>query len=158
MKDAELGILPFLLDRLIDYEPELSREPIQHRLTSIDQAKAMVGRDLEKLLNTKGPVLMPLPSYREVTNSLYTYGISDFTSQSPKNSTVRQRLRQEIERAISLFEPRLKNVTVRLDTQSANERALRFKITGLLVVEPVTEPIVFDTLFDINRGEYLVTK
>jgi type VI secretion system protein ImpF len=37
-------------------------------------------------------------------------------------------------------------------------KSLRFRVTALLVVEPVTEPVTFDTYFDINRGEYSITE
>lgn len=158
MNKKQPNIQASLLDRLIDYEPEISREPIQNRLTSFGQVKARVARDIEKLLNSKGTVAAPPPSYKELNNSLYTYGLSDFTSQSPRSQTVRQRLRQEIERSILRFEPRLKNITVRIETLTQNERNIRFKITGLLVVEPLTEPVTFDTYFDVNRGEYIIPK
>ncbi|RPJ11366.1 MAG: type VI secretion system baseplate subunit TssE [Deltaproteobacteria bacterium] len=152
------NIQPTLLDRLIDDEPGLSREPVQDRLTTFGQIEARVARDLERLLNTRGPVIAPPPSYQELNHSLYTYGLSDFTSQSPKSQTVRQRLWQEIERAISRFEPRLRNVAVHIETSTEAERVVRFKISGLLVVDPVTEPVTFDTYFDINKGEYVVRK
>jgi type VI secretion system protein ImpF len=158
MKSDPPGIRPSLLDRLIDTEPERTREAVQHRLISVGKAEAQVARDVEMLLNTKGPAFPPLPAYREVNNSLYTYGLADFTSHSPKNSAVRQSLRQEIERAIFRFEPRLKQVTVRIETESTNEQTIRFKITGLLVVDPVREPIMFDTFLDISSCEYVVNK
>ena len=158
MRVDQPGIRPPLLDRLIDHEPQRSREATQHRLVSAEQAKALVARDLEKLLNTKGPVFAPLPSFREVSRSLYTYGLMDFTSLTPKNASVRQRLRREIETAIQRFEPRLKHVTVRLEADGSNEQTVRFKITGLLEIEPLKEPIAFDTLLDISNCEYVVRK
>ena len=39
-----------------------------------------------------------------------------------------------------------------METPIQNERNLRFRITGLLVVDPVAEPVTFDTYFDISRG------
>ena len=158
MKGDPPGIRPSLLDRLIDTEPELTGEPLQHRLISVDKAEAQVARDVEKLLNTKGPVVPPQPAYRELGNSLYTYGLTDFTSHSPKNSAVRQGLRQEIERAILRFEPRLKHVTVRIETEGTNEQTIRFRIAGLLVVEPVREPIMFDTFLDLSSCDHVVRK
>ena len=49
---------------------------------------------------------------------------------------MRQQLRQEIERTIAQFEPRLRNVTVQLESAAENERNLQFRINGLLVVDP----------------------
>ena len=146
-----------LLDRLIDLSPEVSRDSASYRTADMGQIKGLVARDLEKLLNTKSPALPPPPAFREVARSLHIYGLSDFTSQNPKSAAVRQRLRMEIEQAIRLFEPRLRNVSVRIEATPQNERNLRFKITGLLVLDPVTEPVAFDTIFDVGRGEYAVS-
>jgi type VI secretion system protein ImpF len=113
---------------------------------------------MEKLLNTKCSIYSPPPAYRELNSSLFVYGLRDFTSQNPKSQSVRQQLRQDIEKTIARFEPRLKNVTVRVETNTQNERSLRFRIIGLLTLDPITEPVTFDTFFDINRGEYTIQK
>jgi len=71
---------------------------------------------------------------------------------------VRQQLRQQIEKVISRFEPRLRNVKVSLESSTKSERNLRFRINALLFVDPVAEPVTFDSYFDVNRGEYLIAK
>ena len=71
---------------------------------------------------------------------------------------MKQRIRQDIEKTIARFEPRLKNLTVQLETPTQNDRNFRFRITGVLVVEPIREPVSFDTYFDINRGEYRISR
>lgn len=146
------------MDRLVDNEPRVSHEPVQYRLLSIAQLKASVIRDIENLLNTRRQILSPPVEYREVNNSLFVYGLRDFTAQNPRSVPVRQQLRQDVEKTISQFEPRLKNVIVHLEAPTEKERHLRFRINGLLVVEPVAEPVTFDTYFDINRGEYVISK
>ena len=158
MNENQQNIQASILDRLIDLEPGVSREPVQYRLLTIGRAKASVARDLENLLNTKRSVLAPPAAYREVNNSVFVYGLQDFTSQNPRSPMVRQQLRQQIERIISRFEPRLKNVKVNLEMAGQNERNLRFRITALLVVDPVTEPVTFDTYFDVSRGEYVISR
>lgn len=149
---------PSLLDRLMDDEPGVSHEPVHHRLASLAQIKGAVIRDLENLMNTRRSILVPAESHQEVSSSVFVYGLRDYTAQSPKSPTARQHLRLDVERAISLFEPRLRNVTVRLDSPDPSERNLRFRISALLVADPVTEPVAFDTYFDANRGEYFITK
>ena len=142
----------------MDQEPEVSREPVEHRVLGVGQVKTWVVRDLENLLNTRRHILIPPPAYTEVNNSLFSFGLPDFTSQNPKNVTVRQQLRQEIERTIARFEPRLRNVTVHVETAADNDRSLRFRINGLLVVEPEAEPVTFDTYFDVNRSQYVISR
>ena len=158
MNENRQNIQASILDRLIDLEPGVSREPVQYRLLTVGRAKASVVRDLENLLNTKRSVWAPPAAYREVNNSVFVYGLQDFTSQNPRSPMVRQQLRQQIERIISRFEPRLKNVKVNLEMAAQNERNLRFRITALLVVDPVTEPVTFDTFFDVSRGEYVISR
>ncbi len=158
MREDRQNIQASILDRLVDYEPGVSREPVQYRLINIGQIKASVARDLENLLNTKRYILVPPVAYGEVNKSLLVYGLKDFTSQNPRSLPVRQQLRQDIEITLSRFEPRLRNVTVNLEPPTPNERNLRFRISGLLVVEPAAEPVTFDTYFDVNRGDYVISK
>jgi len=147
-----------ILDRLVDDEPGVSHEPVQYRLVSIGQIKASVIRDLENLLNTRRQILILPVEYSQVNDSLFVYGLQDFTSKNPGSPFVRQQLRQDIEKTISRFEPRLKNVSVHLETTVQNKRNLRFRIKGLLVVEPVAEPVTFDTYFNVNKGEYIISR
>lgn len=157
MKDKGVKTQISILDRLIDYEPGISSEPAQNRLTNFRQLMAMVRRDLENLLNSKNFASLTTSGYEELQNSLFFYGLPDFTAQNPGSSSVRDQLRQEVERAIARFEPRLTNVVIVSETGPREERSLGFKITGLLMVEPAPEPVIFDTHFEINRGEYRIT-
>ena len=156
MNNENLKTQTSVLDRLIDYEPGVSREPVQNRLADYRQLMASVRRDLENLLNTKNFVSSQAAGYNELQNSLFVYGLPDFTSQNPKSASVRDQLRQEVEMAISRFEPRIANVMVLSETDAQDFRTLGFRITGLLMVDPMPEPITFDTRFDINKGEYTI--
>lgn len=158
MKQNQQNVRASILDRLIDHEPGLSHEPVQYCLVSIGQIKASVVRDLENLLNTRRQILILPVEYSQVNDSLFVYGLQDFTSKNPGSPFVKQRLRQDIEKTISRFEPRLKNVSVHLETTAQNKRNLRFRIKGMLVVEPVAEPVTFDTYFDVNKGEYIISR
>jgi type VI secretion system protein ImpF len=157
MDDNQGNIRASLLDRLIDQEPEVTFEPVQYRLLDMRQIKAFVIRDLETLLNTRRTIYPPSAEFIELNKSVFIYGLRDFTSQSTKSTVLRKTLRQDIERSVARFEPRLKNVKIQLDAdQSGN--SLRFRINALLVIEPETEPVQFDTVFDINRSEYVISK
>lgn len=157
MIDKNLNAQLSILDRLLDYDPKVASEPVQDRF-SVRQIKDAVIRDLENLLNTRRQILVPSPEYREVIGSLYLYGLQDFTMKNPASPMVKQKLRQVIERTISCFEPRLKNVNVQIEASGQNARNLRFRITAMLVMDPITEPVIFDTYFDVSRGEYKIRK
>ncbi len=146
-----------ILDRLIDNEPGISNEPVQFRLMDLRQIRSMVIRDLENLLNTRRIIYPPSPEFVELNRSIMVYGLSDFTAQSPKNPATRRQLRQDIEKTIALFEPRLRNVKVQIEGDQ-EIRSVSFRINAILVIEPESEPIQFDTYFDINRGEYVISR
>ncbi len=157
MTDPNRNAQASILDRLIDLDPDVSRESVPFRLQDIRQVKTSVVRDLENLLNTKWLVAEPPGAFRNLRESLWLYGLRDFSADNPKAPAVRQQLRREIERTISRFEPRLRSVSVQLDAESEKERTLRFRISAMLIVEPLSEPVTFDTVLDVNRAQFKVT-
>ena len=130
---------------------------MQDRHFGIEQMKKCVIRDVENLLNTRCQIFSVPDAYKEVYDSVFVYGIRDFTSQNPRDSFVRQELRSGIEKAIKQFEPRLENISVILEDSKQSKRNLVFRINALLVVPPSVEQVTFDTFFDINSGEYSVS-
>src|SRR5436853_4465875 len=112
--DNEIRITSSVLDRLIDYEPEISREPLASRSKNLRQLKQSIKRDLEWLLNTRR-FADGLPSdLKEINNSLAAYGLPDFSNLSIKSPADQNRMRRFLEVAISTFEPRLEDVVVTL--------------------------------------------
>jgi type VI secretion system protein ImpF len=154
--DNEIRITLSVLERLIDEEPNVSSEAPASRQKNLRQLKAAVRRDLEWLLNTRQMVDVVPPDLKETTHSLATYGLPDFTSFSIKSSSERNRIRRALEQAISTFEPRLEDVLVSVDPMHETERVLRFRVDARLKVEPVPEPITFDTVLQLGSGQYLV--
>lgn len=155
---SESNLVPSILDRLLDDEPKASRESVQKPWVNFAQIKASVVRDLENLLNSRRYIFSPPAGFKEVNRSLLVYGLKDFTAQGLNSPTTRQQIRHEMETTIALFEPRLRNVTVELLELAHRHRNLRFRISGLLVVEPEVEPVMFDTYFDVNRSRYVIMR
>jgi type VI secretion system protein ImpF len=157
MKD-QFNLTASILDRLIDMEPNLSSEPVRYRIVSERQILESVVRDVENLLNTRcSPIVLPV-TFNRLKGSLIRYGLRDSTVENPGSILVRQKLCMEIEKAISMFEPRLKKAIVRVETENKRKRQLFFRISGILIVEPLVEPVSFDTFFDLNRGRYVISK
>lgn len=148
-----------LLDRLLDTGPDTREESALSGGISYAHLRGAVERDLENLLNTRCfPSDIPV-SCSEVRKSLLLYGLADFSSRNVATPSMRGELRQEIERAIALFEPRLRNVKVRVENPPNGERRLMFKISALLQFDDDrAEPVNFDTYFDNNRSEYSISK
>jgi len=154
--DNEIRITPSVLDRLIDYEPELAREPLASRSKSLRQLKESVKRDLEQLLNTRQSGDWLPPDLKELNSSLAAYGLPDFSSVSIKSPSEQARLRRALEAAISMFEPRLEDVAITLLPLGDLHRSLHFRIDARLKTEPAPEPVTFDAMLQLASGQYLV--
>jgi len=154
--DNEIRVSTSVLDRLIDYEPEVSREPIGSRSKSLRQLKQSVMRDLEWLLNTR-QIAGGIPEdLTETSNSVANYGLPDFTVLTTDSSDDQKFIKREIEDAIRRFEQRLEAVVVTVDSSTSPERIIRFRIDARLKIEPTPEPITFDTVLQLRSGEYHV--
>jgi type VI secretion system protein ImpF len=153
----DLALTQPLLDRLIDNEPALSSDAPVSRAQSVRLLKTSVRRDLEWLLNTRRTPEPAPESMKELSRSLFNYGLPDFSSLSVNSPRDRDRLLLELEHALAVFEPRLKDVRVSLVEAAAGySRTMRFQIEGLLEMDPVAERISFDTVLQLNSGEYQV--
>jgi type VI secretion system protein ImpF len=154
--DNHIRITPSVLDRLIDYEPELSREPLASRSKSLRQLKESVKRDLEQLLNTRQSEEWLPPDLKELNSSVAAYGLPDFTSFTIKSPSEQGRLRQAVETALTIFEPRLEDINVTILQMGDLQRSLHFRIGARLRVEPAPEPVTFDAMLQLGSGECVV--
>ena len=154
--DNELRVTTSVLDRLLDYEPEITREPIGSRSKNLRQLKQSVQRDLEWLLNTR-QVAGGLPSeLKETNNSVAAFGLPDFTNLSIDSADDQKFIKREIEEAVRRFEQRLEGVVVSVEPVRPTERFLRFRIDARLKIDPAPEPITFDTVLQLGSGQYQV--
>lgn len=153
-REEDRPVQESVLDRLIGDDAEVSAIT---RARSVRDLKASVRRDLEWLLNTRAVAIPPPESLNEVRQSVYTYGVSDITSLSADDPKARLRLRNMIEEAIRVFEPRLMGVQVVEASAFTREmRQLRFSIQAVLRMDPSPERVSFDTILDVSRGQYAV--
>jgi type VI secretion system protein ImpF len=145
-KQDEKFLIPSLLDRLIDENPDSPNEPIRSRGQLMQQLKMSVRRDLENLLNTRYRCKLWPPDMEQLEVSVVDYGIPDFTGINMSLRSERENLRRIIERVIRRFEPRFESVRVALvDSANDFDRTLKFRINALLRAEPEPEPVVFDS-------------
>jgi type VI secretion system protein ImpF len=153
--DDEIRINLSVLDRLVDFEPEAKAEPPASRSKALRQVKQALKRDLEWLLNTRRVLEVPeeLPL---LAKSLLTYGLPDFSNSSVKNTQDQHELTLALEATLKRFEPRLEDIVVSVANASVLERAFRFKIEARLRIDPVPEPISFDTTLQIGSGNFAV--
>ena len=91
-----------------------------------------------------------------LANSLLAYGLPDFSNSSVKNTQDQHDLILALEGTLKRFEPRLEDIVVSVANASVLERAFRFKIEARLRIDPVPEPISFDTTLQIGSGNFAV--
>src|SRR5689334_23285745 len=101
-----------VLDRLMDQAPKSSVDAPQSPWEEMRQIKAALCRDLTALLNTRRGEPDFDAEFSEATNSILTFGVSDFTARNLKNRVDQDGVRLSLERAIRQFEPRITRVTV----------------------------------------------
>ncbi len=154
--DNEVRVTTSVLDRLIDYEPEITREPIASRSKSLRQLKQSVRRDLEWLLNTRQVAGGVSSELKETSDSVASYGLPDFTHLTIDSGDDQKFIKRQVEEAVRRFEQRLENVVVYIEPTRPTERLLRFRIDARLKVDPAPEPITFDTVLQLGSGEYSV--
>jgi type VI secretion system protein ImpF len=153
----ELTVIPSLLDRLLDDDPGVSKEPAAARLQNVRELKASVAQDLEAMLNTHREALLDIAEgYPEVKRSLATYGLPDLWTFDVRNQQDRNRACRLLEQAVMNFEPRLKQVRVTLGQPREHEHALRFRLDALLEVKPAREKAAFDVVLQLTTQQYQV--
>lgn len=150
-------LVPSVLDRLLDDEPEKQREGPKSRTQLLRELKLSVRRDLEALLNTRWRCASWPPNLDELELSLVNYGIPDFAGVNMGAASEREELRHLLERIIRKFEPRFKSVKViLLENGDDLDRTLRFRIDAMLYAEPAPEPVIFDSQLEPLNGNFEV--
>jgi type VI secretion system protein ImpF len=147
---AEQGVTPSMLDRLIDPD---SAGTQARRGYGIEQMVAVVGRDLEELLNTRLGVIRLPEEYVELQTSPLAFGLPDFGSVKTSSPQSRQAIGHSIEQIIERFEPRLFDVRVHLvnDPSKSDQLAVRFQIEAKMRVAPFPD-VSFETVMELTTG------
>ena len=152
--DVPQSLMPSLVDRLTDPE---SAGTAWRRGYGIDQVVAAVQRDLEDLLNTRQSHMGLPEDFVEVNHSIMAFGLPDLTSLNAVNQTQREEIGRVIEKVITTFEPRLKDVRAFLLDNSNDQfqRSIQFRIEARLNVDPAPE-VAFDTVLELTTGHYSI--
>lgn len=150
-------LVPSLLDRLIDEQPDQTREPPRIRGQLLHDVRNSIRRDLENLLNTRFRCLSWPEDLTELDQSLANYGIPDVAAANLATESGRRRFLKNVEQTIRHFEPRFKSVRIEfLENADELDRTMRFRIDAMMYAYPAPEPIVFDTAMEPATGEFSV--
>lgn len=147
-----------VIERLLESATPDRESSLSSDGQDLRRLKQDVARDLENLLNTRRRCQLYPSALRELNESIVEYGIPDFTGLNMSVPTERERTRQEFERVIRRFEPRLKNVVVSVQTHEDRlDRTLRLRITGVLRIEPAGERVEFDSKLEPSTAAIAIT-
>ncbi|MBK9169573.1 MAG: type VI secretion system baseplate subunit TssE [Bryobacterales bacterium] len=154
----ESEVTQSIFDRLIDHDPRNNAgDEYRTRAQSVRDLKNAVRRDLEWLLNSRRVAIPPDERLKEVNRSLYVYGLPDFTALSLSDPRDHNKLMRNLQSIIQIFEPRLLNPHIAtMESSDSHSRTLRFRIEGLLRMDPSPEHVSFDTVLELTSGEYEV--
>ena len=152
--DPQQGLMPSLLDRLID--PEATGTSLRQGY-SIDQMSRAVLRDLDELLNTRLTTLDIPTDCQETLASIAAFGMPDLSSVPAATPLQRAAIGKTLETIIMRFEPRLRDVRATLvDNDAEKTRSVRFLLAGRLCIDPSPE-IAFDTVLELTTGHSTVS-
>ena len=135
-----------VLDRLLNSDSSAGFSTYHQQNEMIQNVR----RDLQDLLNTRrAPTVEYVDEYAVLNSSVLNYGIEDFSSFNPESESDRNKLKLSLENLISTYEPRLKEVQIKLlkNTDDLDFR-IRFHIDAILNVENVVMPVQFDSIME----------
>ena len=155
-REASSRVRASIVDRLLDFAPDESREPLSARSIAARDLKNSVLRDLEWLLNTRQGFEVP-ESLEEVRRSVAYYGLPDFTALSVVSHVEVSRLKADLEHAIRFFEPRLLDVKLIFEPITNTEKQIKFRVEARIDADPLPEEVVFDTVLNSGNGRFVVS-
>jgi len=152
-----IRVLPSVLDRLLDESSGLSHAGAPGKTQQLLELRNAVRRDLEALLNSHRFCRSPPEDSEQLDRSLLQYGAPDFFAVNAGSAAAREEFRRSLEEAIRRFEPRFKQVSVKLvDDGVSADRTMRFHIDALMYADPAPDAVSFDSLLDPSIHSFSV--
>jgi type VI secretion system protein ImpF len=147
---ANQGLMPSLLDRLIDPESEGTAWLRGYGPAQMLEA---VRRDLEDLFNSHQPAVEHAGEYPEVERSIAVYGLPDLPTLYVRAQDRKLELPRAVAEIVARFEPRLRDIRVTMvGLPTAGDRRVRLHIEANLNVDPSPE-VAFETVVELSTGK-----
>ena len=61
-----------------------------------------------------------------------------------------------LENTVAIFEPRMRNAKVHIEPSEKGTLQIKFRVEGMLVMDPAPERVSFDTTLDVSSQSYTV--
>lgn len=135
-----------LFERLVDDDRHEEEELVPRRTHDSAGLRESIRLELERLLGTR----CPLPAAVTRDRSIWSYGLTDLT-EGGKRSVAQDATHMEgvITRTIRAFEPRLREVSVRVGKEPAPGGRVPITIHGILATTRVRVPVAFHFAADV---------
>jgi type VI secretion system protein ImpF len=146
-------LMPSIIDRLCAPSGSGGRAALEGQTAA--ELKRSVARDLEWLLNTRVWTPWNLELLEEAGRSILNYGLPELSGYSWASADDARTIKSLIETAIRTFEPRLLPRSIKtevLPIEDVSDFKVRIRIEAMLHVDPISEPVVFDTGLDFEGG------
>ncbi|MFP7675224.1 type VI secretion system baseplate subunit TssE [Marivita sp. S0852] len=147
---------PSILDRLTDEDRSQKSETGAERMIDIRRLREIIQRDLAWLLNTGNLESEIDPeAYPHARRSVLNYGVPDATGDFA-NKRRAEDVRETIQNAIELFEPRLIDGSVTVISRTENEgraSVIVFDILADMWAEPLPAELYLRSQFDTTTGQ-----
>lgn len=138
---------------------DLAGDVVEARI-GIRELKIAIRRDLEWLLNTRRLLDHGIENHPEAKRSVVTFGLPDLSAYSRVSADDRRSVCELIADAVRTFEPRLASDSIQVTeigaTDDPADTRLHFQIAATIHVEPLREPVRFDTSLDPNTGALVI--
>lgn len=146
------GAYPPLFDRLTDNDPTTLSENIHDVLLDFEGLKASVEDELTMILNTRHSSKDKAKEATYDSLSDYVlpqfYGLSDFSWFEVSSLAGRQNMAEEIAQTIEHFEPRFKNVSVKIIDINPHTLALEARLDGDITLGSFSKKVSFPILLE----------
>ena len=142
---------PFF-DRLIDHNPASEWDEAYESFLDYDSLMASVMREVSHILNTRRGARQAF--YNEVEDDAVYFGLpalfgfNDFQSFDALSTTDRRKIIGLCEKSITMFEPRLTEVSITVGAYDVPTQSLEISVSGLLRIENRLERVQFPVSID----------
>lgn len=141
------GIKRPLFDLLVDNAPDTDTEDYAKNFMNSDEVVESVISEISKILNTRRTA--PLKDYESMKDDPLNFGIpslfglADFQSFDGTSPAQWGEVARLCEQAITRFEPRIRDVFVKVSLFNSRTHALEIYITGNVLVGKMLQQVTF---------------
>lgn len=145
-----------MLDRLTDLEPENKKENHDARVINLRRLRDIIRRDLAWLLNCNNlDTVIDEDEHPQVRKSVLNYGVREVSGDFSTEIRAAE-IRKSIHRAITLFEPRIKEGTLEVlerKNKDGSQTVVEFDIRADMWAQPLPMELYLRSQVDLTTGQ-----